>query len=104
MAIVPPVRVRTPNGPTFRFWSVFWTAEAKKPTPPVIRVVWIAAPMASFGWNGLDSSVPAIVEEGLKRGTASKGDGSGLAVVRTRLVGGFAVGFVRLWRGGCGLA
>ena len=48
--IVPPVRVNTPQPDTFCLVSVFWIAEVANPTPPMIRVAWIARVTASFGW------------------------------------------------------
>lgn len=55
VAIVPPVRVITPNGPTFCLVSVFWTALTKRPVPPRIRVPLVASPIVSRGLNWPDS-------------------------------------------------
>ena len=45
--MVPPLRIKIPSGPMFCLVKVFWTAEAKRPIPPVIMVVLIAAEIAS---------------------------------------------------------
>lgn len=42
--------MNTPSGPTFCLVRVFWTAEAKRPAPPVSIVVFIDAAIASLGW------------------------------------------------------
>ena len=47
--IVLPDLVKMPQGPTFCFWRVFWTAEVKRPTPPVTMVVLMARLSASWG-------------------------------------------------------
>jgi hypothetical protein len=48
-AIVEPLLVKTPHGPTFFLARAFWTADMNNPAPPVIIVPVIAAPMASCG-------------------------------------------------------
>lgn len=50
MPMVPPVRVSTPQGPTFCLVSVFCTAEASRPTPPVRAVIFMVDAIASLGW------------------------------------------------------
>lgn len=47
--IVPPVRVKTPQTPTFCFAREFCTAEAKSPAPPVRAIACNVWAMASFG-------------------------------------------------------
>lgn len=49
MPMVPPVRVSTPQGPTFCLVSVFCTAEASRPTPPVRAVIFMVDAIASLG-------------------------------------------------------
>lgn len=46
---MPPVRVKTPQTPTFFFAREFCTAEAKSPAPPVRAIACNVWAMASFG-------------------------------------------------------
>lgn len=46
---MPPVRVKTPQTPTFCFAREFCTAEARSPAPPVRAIACSVWAMASFG-------------------------------------------------------
>lgn len=54
--MVPPVRVKTPQGPTLLRASEFWTADEMKPAPPPMRAPLMADLTESFWWKGCSSS------------------------------------------------